>query len=208
MQTTALTRDFPGGRRLCDEPLIHVLDDLLTPAECAHIVEVAEPKMRRSQVSGATGGKISQGRTNALTWVRHDTDAIVLAAATRIAAAVGLPLSHAESLQVIHYEPGQEYRTHFDAYDLSTEKGQRYTERGGQRLVTALAYLGAVEGGTTDFPRLGISIAPRPGSVLVFHNCHPGTNVCDRRTEHQGRPPLRGDKWAFNLWFHERPYWP
>jgi len=204
----ALTRDFAAGRRLCDEPLIHVVDELLTPAECAHIVAVAQPKMRRSQVSGAAGGKISQGRTNALTWVRHDTDAIVLAVATRIADTVGLPLVHAESLQVIHYEPGQEYRTHFDAYDLSTEKGQRYTERGGQRLVTALAYLGAVEGGTTDFPRLGVTVAPRPGSVLVFHNCHPGTNVCDRRTEHQGRPPLRGDKWAFNLWFHERPYWP
>ena len=205
---TVPARDFVGGRRLCADPLIHVVDELLSPAECAHIIAVAQPKMRRSQVSGAAGGKVSQGRTNALTWVRHDTDDTVLAVATRISATVGLPLAHAESLQVIHYEPGQEYRTHFDAYDLSTEKGQRYTERGGQRLVTALAYLGAVEGGTTDFPRLGISVAPRCGSVLVFHNCHPGTDVCDRRTEHQGRPPLRGDKWAFNLWFHERPYWP
>ncbi len=205
---TAPARDFVGGRRLCDDPLIHVVDELLSPAECVHIIAVARPKMRRSQVSGAAGGKVSQGRTNALTWVRHDTDDTVLAVATRISATVGLPLAHAESLQVIHYEPGQEYRTHFDAYDLSTEKGQRYTERGGQRLVTALAYLGAVEGGTTDFPRLGISVAPRCGSVLVFHNCHPGTDVCDRRSEHQGRPPLRGDKWAFNLWFHERPYWP
>lgn len=204
---TAPASDFAGGRRLCDDPLLHVLDELLTPAECVHIIEVARPKMRRSQVSGAAGGKLSQGRTNALTWVRHDTDATVLAVATRLSARVGLPLSHAESLQVIHYEPGQEYRTHLDAYDLSTEKGQRYTERGGQRLVTALAYLCEVEGGTTDFPKLGVVVAPRRGSVLVFHNCRPGTNVCDRRTEHQGQPPLRGDKWAFNLWFHERPYW-
>jgi prolyl 4-hydroxylase len=119
----------------------------------------------------------------------------VLAVATRIADTVGLPLVHAESLQVIHYEPGQEYRTHFDAYDLSTEKGQRYTERGGQRLVTALAYLGAVEGGTTDFSAASASPWRHDPAACWCSQLPPGTNVCDRRTEHQGRPPLRGDKW-------------
>ena len=28
-----------GGRRLCESPLIHVFDDILTAEECAHIVE-------------------------------------------------------------------------------------------------------------------------------------------------------------------------
>ncbi len=204
---SALTRDFTGGERLCDDPLIHAFAGLLTPTECAHIIALAQPQMRRSQVSGATGGKISQGRTNSLTWIKHGTDAVVLAVATRIAARVGLPLAHAESLQVIHYGPGQEYRPHFDAYDLSTAKGQRYCERGGQRMVTALAYLGEVDGGgATGFPNLGLEVAPQTGKVLVWHNCRPGTTVCHPDSYHQGKPPLRGDKWAFNLWFHERPY--
>jgi len=202
-----LRREFAGGERLCAEPLIHVVDDLLTADECAHIIEVARPAMRRSQVSGAAGGKVSQGRTNALTWVKHGVDDVVMAVAERISTWVGLPLGHAESLQVIHYEPGQEYRPHFDAYDLSTEKGQRYCARGGQRLVTAIAYLSDVEGGgATGFPRLFIDVQPRRGRLLIFHNCRPGTTVCDPRTYHQGKPPRRGDKWAFNLWFHERPY--
>lgn len=205
--TDALRREFADGERLCAEPLLHVFDGLIGPEECAHIIAVARPQMRRSQVSGAAGGKFSPGRTSALTWVKHAADAVVAAVAGRIAARVGLPLTHAESLQVIHYEPGQEYRPHFDAYDLATEKGQRYCARGGQRLVTALAYLNDVEaGGATGFPRLSIDVTPRRGRVLVFHNCHPGTTVCDPRTYHQGKPPGRGDKWAFNLWFHERPY--
>jgi len=196
-----------GGRRLCESPLIHVFDDILTAEECAHIVETARPRMRRSQVSGEAGGKLSPGRTSERAWLKHAEDLSVLAVATRVAALVGLPLAHAESLQVIHYEPGQEYRPHYDAYDLATEKGQRYCERGGQRLVTALAYLNDVEaGGATAFPRLGLELRPHTGRVLIFHNCHPGTTRCDRRTEHQGKPPLRGEKWAFNLWFHERPY--
>jgi prolyl 4-hydroxylase len=203
----ALRRDFAGGERLCDAPLIHRLDALLSADECAHIIALARPLLKRSQVSGASGGKFSDGRTSERAWLKHAVDPVVHAAATRIADAVGLPLAHAESLQVIHYEPGQEYRPHFDAYDLGTDKGRRYCERGGQRIVTALAYLSAaLAGGTTGFPRLGLEVEPQPGRVLVFHNCHPGTNVCDPRTYHQGKPPLRGDKWAFNLWFHESPY--
>lgn len=205
--TIAPTREFAGGRRLCDDPLIHVFDDLLAADECDHIVAVARPRMRRSQVSGEKGGRLSDGRTSALTWLRHDTDAIVGAVAERIAAVVGLPLVHAEALQVIHYERGQEYRPHFDAYDLSTEKGRRYCARGGQRLVTTLAYLSDVDrGGETGFPRLDLRIEPRRGRLLLFHNCHPGGDVRDPRTYHQGRAPLRGEKWAFNLWFHARSY--
>lgn len=195
------------ARRLCEAPSIVVYDGLLAPAECERVIAIARPSMRRSQVSGASRGRVSAGRTNALTWVRHDSDPLVLAAAERIAAVVGLPLAHAESLQVIHYEPEQEYRPHFDAYDLTTEKGRMYCARGGQRLVTALAYLCDVEGGATAFPKLGVEVAPRRGRVLVFHNCHPGTTTRDARAYHQGLPPLRGEKWAFNLWFHERPYW-
>ncbi|HEY8377087.1 MAG TPA: 2OG-Fe(II) oxygenase [Nannocystis sp.] len=162
--------------------------------------------MRRSQVSGAGGGHFSAGRTSTRCWLRHDADAVVLAVSERIAARVGLPLAHAESLQVIRYEPGQEYRPHFDAYDLTTEKGQRYCARGGQRLVTALSYLCDVEGGETGFPRLGLVVTPRQGRVLVFDNCFPGTDVRDPRSYHQGLPPRAGEKWAFNLWFHARPY--
>jgi len=201
-------REFEGGQRVCDDPLIHTFDALLSPTECTHLVELARPRMRRSQVSGTTGGRYSDGRTNELTWIEHDTDELVRAVVERIAAQVGLPRTHAESLQVIHYERGQEYRPHFDAYDLSTEKGQRYCARGGQRLVTALAYLSDVPaGGETGFPRLNVDIRPKRGKVLLFHNCHPGTTTRDPRSYHHGKPPLRGNKWAFNLWFHQSPYW-
>ncbi|HRI11016.1 MAG TPA: 2OG-Fe(II) oxygenase [Nannocystaceae bacterium] len=205
--TTALRREFPGGERLADDPLIHRLDDLLTPAECAHVIAAASPAMRRSQVSGATGGTFSAGRTSERTWLRHDTDPTIRALVDRIAAVVGLPSGHAEPLQVIHYGAGQEYRGHFDAYDLSTEKGRLYTARGGQRLVTALVYLNEVEaGGETAFPRLGLRVSPRPGTLLIFHNCVEGTTTVDPRSYHLGAPPERGEKWAFNLWFHERDY--
>lgn len=202
-----LRRDFDGGVRLNEEPLIHRWDDFLSADECARVIAAAAPTLGRSQVSGAARGVVSGGRTSSRSWVKHSHDAGVLAACSRIAGAIGLPLGHAEPLQVIHYAAGQEYRPHFDAYDLSTEKGRLYCARGGQRLVTALAYLSEVEqGGETAFPRLGVAVRPRRGRLLVFYNCFPGTTRCDPRTYHQGCAPARGEKWAFNLWFHERPY--
>ncbi|MEZ4384899.1 MAG: 2OG-Fe(II) oxygenase [Nannocystaceae bacterium] len=205
--TIPLRHDFEGGERLCDAPLVHTFRGLLSAEECAHVVAVALPKMRGARVSGAEGVRRSQGRSNDLTWVRHDTDPVIAAIAGRVAALVGLPLAHAESLQVIRYGVGQEYRPHYDAYDLSTPKGQRYTARGGQRLVTTLTYLSEVAaGGETGFPNLAVDVAPERGKMLLFHNCHPGTNVRDPRAYHQGKAVLAGEKWAFNLWFHERSY--
>jgi len=202
-----LLREFDRGRRLCEAPLVHVLDDVLSAEECAHIIDIAGPKMGRARVSGSEGVRLSAGRSNTRTWVRHDVDDKVLTIASRIAGVVGMPLVHAESLQVIHYGRGQEYRPHFDAYDLTTEKGQRYCERGGQRLITALVYLNNVKaGGETGFPHLKIDVLARRGRMLIFHNCHPQTTTRDPNTYHQGKAPLRGRKWAFNLWFHERPY--
>lgn len=204
MSVVTLRSSYPGGTMLHTDPGVHVLDDVVTPAEAEHLRSVAEPQMAPSRVSGAAEGVASAGRTNSVCWVRHDHDDVTLALAERLADLVGLPLVNAESFQVIRYDVGQEYRPHFDAYDLTTETGQRCCERGGQRMVTLLGYLSEVaEGGETVFPRLDISVAARPGRVLIFHNCTPGTTVRHRDTLHGGAPVLAGRKWAFNLWFRE-----
>ena len=99
------------------------------------------------------------------------------------------------------------YQHHFDAYDHGTTRGDYNMQRGGQRLVTVLAYLNDVEeGGTTSFWHLNLEIQPLQGRLLVFHNCLPNTNKKHLKTLHQGNAPLSGEKYAFNLWFHEFPY--
>lgn len=61
--------------------------------------------------------------------------------------------------QVIHYQAGQHYAGHYDAYNKSTEKGQRTTKDGGNRLLTVLCYLTNVaEGGATGLPKLALEV--------------------------------------------------
>ncbi len=197
----------PQAATLHHEPLIFTIDNIIDPEVCRHLIDLAEPKRRRAEVSGVERGRKSAGRTNDVVWVPHDTTPTTQRLAERLAKIVGLPLNHAESFQVIAYEVDQEYRPHFDAYDLSTARGQRCCARGGQRLVTLLGYLCDVEaGGSTSFPKLDVTVEAKQGRVLIFHNCRAGTDTRHPHGLHAGDPVERGTKWAFNLWFHATPF--
>ena len=198
---------YPSGHKLHSAPDIDVIDGVLAPEERHHLITAAVPRLMASQVSGDKHGQDSVGRTNSVGWVPHRYDSVTKDIAERIADIVGVPLHNAEALQVVRYDAGQEYRPHFDAYVLDTERGRRCCRRGGQRLVTVLGYLSSVEnGGQTVFPRLGLSIDPVPGRLLIFQNCIAGERTRHPNSLHQGARVLKGRKWAFNMWFHERQF--
>ena len=96
----------------------------------------------------------------------------------RVSALVGVPATHAEQVQVVHYTKDQQYRKHWDAFDRKTERGQKMMRQAGNRIVTALIYLQTPEeGGETDMVNLGLRIEPLLGRLLVFHNCHVGSET-------------------------------
>lgn len=188
------------------DPMIAFMDNVVTPQESAHFIELAKNRISRAKVSFSGEAGFSKGRTGSNTWIAHDSDDITLLVAQRIAKIVGIPLENAESFQMIHYAQEQHYRPHYDAYDLSTETGQRCCKMGGQRLVTALVYLNDVpEGGGTIFPNKSVEIEARLGRMAIFHNTLPGTDNKHPDSLHGGEPVITGEKWAFNLWFRARP---
>lgn len=187
------------------DPLIETVDGVVTPVEARHLQGIATPVLATALVSSGTNGVTSAGRTNSVSWVRHDHDATTWSIAGRISDLVNMPLANAESFQVIRYGVGERYREHLDAYDLTTERGQRCCRLGGQRLVTVLGYLSDVdEGGSTRFPKIGLDIQPRLGRVVIFENCGEDRSRPQPNSLHAGTKVLAGEKWAFNLWFHER----
>ena len=160
------------------DPTVATFDGILTEEEIAHIIETALPKLRRAGVTTekGTGGRQSAGRTNSLAWLPHDTTRTVHNVIAKIAAVVGIPPENAESLQVIRYEMGQRYNKHCDAYDPGNQRGRNACKDGGNRVVTALIYLTDVEkGGGTGFTNLRLEVRPKPGRLLIFHNCYEGT---------------------------------
>lgn len=188
-------------------PMLKVIDGFVTEVECRHLIELAQPKLAAAEVSGARGVQRSEGRNNSMCWLEHNVSSQVFALIQRLAALVRLPMQHAEALQVVHYSNGEYYAPHYDAYDISTELGQSYVAGAGNRLVSVIGYLNTVtDGGNTAFPRLQLQIGAVAGRITVFDNCIPGTNQVNPETLHEGTPVGVQEKWAFNLWFRERPY--
>ena len=124
----------------------------------------------------------------------------------RVSDLVGIPSSHAEQVQVVHYTKDQQYRKHWDAFDRATERGQKLMRQAGNRVLTALVYLQAPQlGGQTEMVNLGLRIEPSVGRLLIFHNCYVGSETRHTDSNHAALPVEAGEKWAMNLWFRERP---
>lgn len=199
---------LPAGARLIQaEPLIFVVDGFLDSASCAGLIAQAVGMLGPPRVS-VEEDEVQPGvRTGDMAWLPHDQGPLVQLICSRVAALVGMPLEHAESLQVVRYLRAERYLAHYDAYELDTAEGIRCMTLGGQRLVTALLYLQApVRGGATRFDLLGVDVAPIAGRLLVFHNVGPGQRARHRLALHTGMAVEQGEKWVANLWFRERPY--
>ncbi len=197
----------PGAKMLKKNPGVWVLDDVLSGPDCAELIALARPRLTPAMIGGKdAGGAVSSIRTGSMSGFRHDATPVLQAAVTRMAALAGLPSDHAEAAQILHYAIGQEYKPHHDAFNFRKALWRDKAGVRGQRLRTALAYLSEVaEGGTTEFPRLGLSISPRRGRVLIWDNCRPGTDQRHPASEHLASPVIEGEKWVLTLWFRERP---
>ena len=59
--------------------------------------------------------------------------------------------------------------------------------------------------GETHFPHLGLKVSPRSGDALVWANTDE-EGAPNPRSLHEGRPPLRGEKVAVNVWVADKPF--
>ena len=207
-------------------PLAVLLEGAISASESEHIMRRALPHLQPAFVGAeADGSDGRRGRSNTAAWLNHDESAEVWGIVQRVAALVGIPATHAEQMQIIHYERGQEcacaaardllhsctrhssadaraYRldtAHWDGFPASVLR----TMPTGQRLVTALGYLTSVTDGGETRLASGMVVPAVQGRLLIFHNTAHGTTSLDQASRHAGQLVRSGEKWAFNLWFKE-----
>ena len=190
------------------DPRIELIRDFIDDDTCELFVRNGKSKLERSQVMDKKGGaKVTDSRTSEHCWIKLGEDAAIEKVAHEICELAKMPIENAESFQLVRYGVGQEYKPHFDTFELDSVSGKQAQKRGGQRVVTAILYLNEVQqGGKTNFPNIGIEVKPQKGSLLIFHNCREGTDSRHPKSLHGGMPVLKGEKWITNLWFRERPF--
>ncbi|MBT2116286.1 2OG-Fe(II) oxygenase [Dyella sp. LX-66] len=186
-----------------DSPVVRVLDGLLTDGECEELIGLASPRLARSlTVDEAGRHQTDERRTSNGMFFRLAETPLIERIERRIAKLVDLPMDHGEGLQVLHYQPGQEYEPHFDWFDPTQPGFAAVTARGGQRIASIVMYLNTPEeGGGTGFPAAGLTVTALRGSAVYF-----AYDTGDQSSLHAGLPVLKGEKWIATKWLRERPY--
>jgi len=189
---------LPLSEPLNAVPPIERISALLTPDECRYLAERALPLLQPSVVVHPQGGQLVQdpirtARSAGFPFVLEDP--VLHAINRRIAAVTGTNYEQGEPLQVLCYEPGEEYKLHSDALPPGNN----------QRAATLLVALNAeYDGGETAFPRLGLTWRGAVGEALHFRNVAEAGEP-DALTWHCGCPVKRGCKLILSKWIRAAP---
>lgn len=197
---TASDTELPAGMAL--------MEGFISPMACAYLKWTSAPWLAPAQtVDPKTGKSLThQIRTNAsMTFSSGLACPFVIWLERQIAEAVGLPAQCQEGTGVLHYQPGQSFRPHFDAFDPSQGGAQHLLADGGQRATTVLIYLNEdFTGGETDFPRLNFRFRGKMGDLLTFSNLD-AEGQRDELSLHQGLSTGAGVKWLLSKWIRQKP---
>lgn len=191
--------DFAAGT-LNEAPDVRRFPALFSGDECQYLIDAAKPLLQPSVVVDPRSGQqvpnpIRTSSAAGFPFVNENP--AIHALNRRLAAASGTDVRAGEPLQVLHYEPGQQYREHSDALP-----GVAASQ---QRVMTFLVYLNEdFEGGQTSFPRLGISFRGQAGDGLLFRNAS-DDGAPDPRSIHAGLPVTRGVKHLASRWIRAAP---
>ena len=199
---------WAGDRRVTvlltvQQPRIVVLGGLLSDDECDALVAAAAPRLARSEtvVIDTGGNEVNPARTSEGMFFGRGETPLCACIEARIAALLNWPVINGEGLQILHYQPGAEYKPHHDYFDPAQPGMAAVLARGGQRVGTLVIYLNTpLQGGGTTFPDVALEVAPIKGNAVFFSYDRPHANT---RTLHGGAPVLAGDKWVATKWLRE-----
>lgn len=166
--------------------------------ECGRLMAMIDTVARPSQayeVAYSTGYRTSYSGD------LDPYDPLVDQLQKRIDDLLGIDRANGERLEGQRYLAGQQFQPHNDWFPPDSPSWAREKDRGGQRSFTAMVYLNEVEqGGETDFPELGIAVAPRAGTLLIWNNADTD-GVPNPATVHAGSPVIRGFKYIVTKWY-------
>lgn len=171
-----------------------VMKNIISPDECAYIIEKASKQLSPSTVSGDR--IVDENiRFSETAWL-DKKDPLVRNIMERCLTMTDRPIQNCEKLQVLRYTPGGFYKPHQDCF--STDKNRRmYT--------CIIALTDDYEGGATVFPNLNKKYKLKKGDALFF-NCLNDWGQITPKALHGGAPVTAGEKWICNLWIRTYPY--
>jgi len=190
------------------QPVLAVLGNLLSDAECDALISLAKPRLKPSTVVDPATGKniIAPYRTSLGMFFRLGETPLIAQLDQRMAEVMNLPVENGEGIQVLYYPQGAGNSPHFDFLLAGNPTNQASIARSGQRVSTLITYLNHVDaGGETLFPRINLQVSPWRGNAVYFEYCN-SFGQLDERSLHSGNTVLAGEKWVATKWMRQRKF--
>lgn len=197
-----------------DKLELYVIDQFLADAESDRLVGIIKKHLTPSKITrqSTEPEKYSRQkvRTSSTAYLSSlsdpDEKAFVDTITQKISQALGISPAHAEGIQGQHYQPGQEFKEHLDAFDPDSLEWEHVSgPTRGNRTWTFMIYLSDVEeGGSTYFSKLDHAFDPQKGQAVVWNNLNKdGTR--NLAAYHSGQPVVSGTKVIITQWFRQHP---
>jgi prolyl 4-hydroxylase len=180
--------------------MIHEFKNLLSVNECNELIQLSKNKLTEATTLGT---QIKDYRTAENTWLSDKTE-LNDRIANIISEKTNLPIEHQETIHIVKYNIGGEYKEHHDFFHPDTDYYKTHIERGGQRVYSCLFYLNDdFEGGETTFPKMKYVVNPEMGKLVVWKNLNDDMSI-NLNSLHAGLPVTEGEKWICIIWVRER----
>lgn len=192
-----------------------------TAEQCETIVRKAKKRLAPSSLAlrkGETAENTKGTRTSSGMFMSasEDKTGTLDSIEEKIAKVTMLPRAHGEAFNVLRYEIGQRYHSHYDAFSPA-----EYGPQKSQRVASFLLYLSDVEeGGETMFPFengqnmdanydyrkcIGLTVKPRRGDGLLFYSLFTNGTI-DPTSLHGSCPVIKGEKWVATKWIRDQEH--
>lgn len=189
-----------------------------TAEQCQSIIKIAKASLAPSTLAlrkGETAENTKGIRTSSGTFISasEDKTGILDLIEEKIATATMIPKTHGEAFNILRYNIGQKYNSHYDAFNPA-----EYGPQKSQRVASFLLYLSNVEeGGETMFPYengsnmddydfrkcTGLKVKPRQGDGLLFYSLFPNGTI-DPTSLHGSCAVVKGEKWVATKWIRDQ----
>lgn len=186
-----------------------IYPNFITAEQAAYIISHAEPHLKDSVVMNTAEqpNVVDKSiRTSKQTWISKSDPTVAAIIQKACDLVNNHPFEQTEEMQVVRYEPGEEYKFHHDSCCNDNDLCRQFVRKAGHRMRTVLIYLtDDFEGGETEFPEQNLKLKPEKHSAVVFHTMNVAGDSCHPLGRHGGLPVTSGVKWIANVWLRSEP---
>jgi len=189
-----------------------IIDNFISEPDAETLIDYYKDKLSKSKtMSSDISGEYSKLRTSQDFYIGENIDdenvkQIILDLKTKISNHSSIPIQNQELLNIIRYLPGEQFHSHFDAFDRNAPYYRDELKLGGQRIKTYIICLQKAKlGGYTGFPKINQNVLLEKGQCILWNNVDSDGNILIDSL-HCGRCPVDGEKWIITCWIRENKY--